>query len=37
VDPKEELAVVFMTATPGDLRIHFRQVITTLVLQAIAD
>jgi CubicO group peptidase (beta-lactamase class C family) len=37
VDPKEELAVVFMTATPGDLRIHFRQMITTLVLQAIAD
>jgi CubicO group peptidase (beta-lactamase class C family) len=37
VDPKEELSVVFMAATPGEIRIHFRQVITTLVLQAIAD
>lgn len=37
VDPKEELAVVFMAATPGAARLHYRQVITTLVLQAISD
>ncbi|MBM2803154.1 MAG: penicillin-binding protein [Deltaproteobacteria bacterium] len=37
VDPKEELAVVFMAATPGATRLHYRQVITSLVLQAIAD
>ena len=37
VDPKEELAVVFMAATPGAVRFRNRQVITSLVLQAIAD
>ena len=37
VDPKEELAVVFMAAAPGEMRLHFRQVITALVLQAIVD
>jgi CubicO group peptidase (beta-lactamase class C family) len=37
VDPKEELAVVFMAATPGAIRFRYRQVITSLVLQAIAD
>lgn len=37
VDPKEEMAVVFMAATPGALRLHNRQLITSLVLQAIAD
>jgi len=37
VDPKEEMAVVFMAATPGTLRLHNRQLITSLVLQAIAD
>ena len=37
VDPKEELSVVLMAYTPGESRIHFRQVITTLVLQAIID
>lgn len=37
VDPHEELAVVFMTQTPGDTRVHYRQVIPTLVLQAIMD
>jgi CubicO group peptidase (beta-lactamase class C family) len=37
VDPKEELAVVFMAATPGAIRFRNRQVITSLVLQAIAD
>jgi CubicO group peptidase (beta-lactamase class C family) len=35
VDPKEELAVVFMAAAPGDMRVHVRQVITTLVLQSL--
>ena len=37
VDPKEELAVVFMAATPGPARFHYRQVIRSLVLQAIVD
>ena len=37
VDPREELAVVFMTATPGESRLRYRQLITTLVLQAIVD
>ena len=37
VDPKEELSVVFMAAAPGELRVHFRQLLTALVLQAIAD
>jgi CubicO group peptidase (beta-lactamase class C family) len=37
VDPKEELSVVFMAAAPGEARVHFRQMITALVLQAIAD
>lgn len=37
VDPKEELAVVFMAAAPGALRLHNRQLMTTLVLQAITD
>jgi CubicO group peptidase (beta-lactamase class C family) len=37
VDPKEELAAVFMAATPGPTRFHYRQVITSLVLQAIVD
>jgi CubicO group peptidase (beta-lactamase class C family) len=37
VDPKEELTAVFMAAAPGEVRIHFRQVITALVLQAVTD
>ena len=36
-DPKEELAVVFMTHSPGPIRWHYRQVINALVYQAIAD
>ena len=36
-DPKEELAVVFMSAAPGPLRWHYRQKINALVYQAIAD
>ncbi len=37
VDPKEQLAVVFMAQTPGALRWHYRQVINALVEQAIVD
>ena len=34
-DPKEELAVVFMSAAPGPIRWHYRQLINVLVNQAI--
>ena len=34
-DPKEELAVVFMAHSPGPIRWHYRQLINTLVLQAL--
>ncbi len=34
---KEELAVVYMAQTPGAIRAHYRQVIATLVQQAIVD
>jgi CubicO group peptidase (beta-lactamase class C family) len=37
VDPKEQLAVVYMAQTPGAIRAHYRQVIATLVQQAIID
>ena len=37
VDPKEELAVVYMSAAPGPVRWHYRQVINALVYQAIVD
>ncbi|WP_207540382.1 serine hydrolase domain-containing protein [Sabulicella rubraurantiaca] len=37
VDPREELAVVFMASTPGLLRQYYRRVINALVYQAIAD
>jgi len=36
-DPKEQLAVVFMAATPGPIRWHYRYMISTLVNQAIVD
>lgn len=36
VDPQEELAVVFMAATPGLLRQHYRRVLNALVYQALA-
>jgi len=36
-DPKEELAVVYMSAAPGPLRWHYRQKINALVYQAITD
>jgi len=34
VDPKEELTVVFMAQAPGPIRVHYRQLLKTLVLQA---
>jgi CubicO group peptidase (beta-lactamase class C family) len=37
VDPKEHLVVVFMAHTPGSQREHYRQLIGSLVLQAIVD
>src|SRR3984957_11507161 len=37
VDPKEELAVVYMSPAPGPTRWHYRQTINALVYQAIVD
>jgi CubicO group peptidase (beta-lactamase class C family) len=37
VDPQEQLAVVYMAQTPGAIRAHYRQVIATLVQQAIVE
>jgi CubicO group peptidase (beta-lactamase class C family) len=37
VDPKEQLVVVSMTQAPGAIRVHYRQLLKTLVLQAIDD
>lgn len=37
VDPKEELAVVFMASTPGPIRQYYRRVMNALVYQAIVD
>src|SRR6185436_4737199 len=37
VDPREGLVVVFMAHTPGTQRLHYRQLIGSLVLQAIVD
>jgi CubicO group peptidase (beta-lactamase class C family) len=37
VDPKEELAVVFMAHSPGTIRWHYRQAINAMVEQAIVD
>jgi CubicO group peptidase (beta-lactamase class C family) len=36
-DPKERLAVVFMTQTPGDQRREYRRLVNSLVYQAIVD
>jgi CubicO group peptidase (beta-lactamase class C family) len=35
VDPKEELAVVFMAHSPGTIRWHYREVVNALVYQAL--
>jgi len=37
IDPKEQLVVVSMTQAPGAIRVHYRQLLKTFVLQAIAD
>ena len=37
VDPKEELAVVYLSAVPGPLRWHYRQKINAMVYQAIVE
>jgi len=36
-DPREELAVVFLSHAPGTIRWHYRQVINALVYQALVD
>ena len=36
-DPKEDLAVVYMSAAPGPIRWHYRQTINALVYQAIVE
>ena len=37
VDPKEQLIVVAMTQAPGAIRVHYRQLLKSFVLQAITD
>jgi CubicO group peptidase (beta-lactamase class C family) len=37
VDPKEELAVVYLSAAPGPIRWHYRQKINALVYSAIVE
>jgi CubicO group peptidase (beta-lactamase class C family) len=37
IDPKEQLAVVYMSAAPGEVRIRHRNLVRNLVMQAIAD
>jgi CubicO group peptidase (beta-lactamase class C family) len=37
VDPKEELAVVYLSAAPGPIRWHYRQKINALVYQSIIE
>jgi CubicO group peptidase (beta-lactamase class C family) len=37
VDPKEELAVVYLSAAPGPIRWHYRQKINAMVYQAIIE
>ncbi|MGD9806593.1 MAG: serine hydrolase domain-containing protein [Hyphomicrobiaceae bacterium] len=37
IDPVEDMAVVFMAAAPGQLRLRYRQLLRGLVLQAIID
>jgi CubicO group peptidase (beta-lactamase class C family) len=37
VDPREQLSVVFMAATPGPMRLRYRPLIRALVYQAIID
>jgi CubicO group peptidase (beta-lactamase class C family) len=37
VDPKEDMAVVFLSNTPGPVRRHYRELVKSLVVQAIAN
>jgi CubicO group peptidase (beta-lactamase class C family) len=37
IDPKEQLVVVSMTQAPGAIRVHYRQLLKSFVLQAIDD
>lgn len=37
VDPREDMAVVFMAMTPGPLRTYYRRVINALVYQALTE
>ena len=37
VDPKEEMAVVYMVAAPGEGRGRLRTLVRNMVLQSIAD
>ncbi|MFV0297277.1 MAG: serine hydrolase domain-containing protein [Hyphomicrobiaceae bacterium] len=37
IDPAEDMAVVFMAAAPGQIRLRYRQLLRGLVLQAIMD
>jgi CubicO group peptidase (beta-lactamase class C family) len=37
VDPREELAVVYLSAAPGPIRWHYRQKINAMVYQAIIE
>lgn len=37
IDPKEQMAVVFMSAAPGEGRARFRNIVKNMVVQAIDD
>ena len=37
IDPKEEMAVVYMVAAPGEARVRLRTLVRNMVLQSIAD
>src|SRR4029077_15333669 len=37
VDPKQQLVVVFMAHAPGEIRTHYRQLISSFVEQSIVD
>lgn len=37
IDPAEDMAVVFMAAAPGQMRLRYRQLVRGLVLQALVD
>jgi CubicO group peptidase (beta-lactamase class C family) len=37
VDPKEDMVAVFLANTPGPVRRHYRELVKTLIVQAIND